>query len=52
MLDHTCVCANRISVQDGVCDVLAKRIAVAMKVAEGFEPGAVISSLIDKKAVR
>ena len=51
---QTCVCANRILVQDGVYDAFAKRLAEtagAMKVADGFEPGAVIGPLIDMKAV-
>jgi acyl-CoA reductase-like NAD-dependent aldehyde dehydrogenase len=48
------VCANRILVQDGVYDASTKRpaeTAGAMKVADGFEPGAVIGPLIDMKAV-
>ncbi len=51
---QTCVCANRILVQDGVYESFAKRLAEtagAMKVANGFEPGAVIGPLIDMKAV-
>jgi acyl-CoA reductase-like NAD-dependent aldehyde dehydrogenase len=51
---QTCVCANRILVQDGVYDAFMKRLAEtagAMKVADGFEPGAVIGPLIDMKAV-
>jgi succinate-semialdehyde dehydrogenase / glutarate-semialdehyde dehydrogenase len=51
---QTCVCANRILVQDGVYDAFTKRLsetAGAMKVADGFEPGAVIGPLIDMKAV-
>jgi succinate-semialdehyde dehydrogenase/glutarate-semialdehyde dehydrogenase len=36
------VCANRILVRDGVYDAFTKRLAEAMKVADGFEPGAVI----------
>jgi len=51
---QTCVCANRILVQDGVYDAFAKRLADAagaMKVANGFEQGAVIGPLIDMKAV-
>jgi succinate-semialdehyde dehydrogenase/glutarate-semialdehyde dehydrogenase len=46
------VCANRILVQDGVYDAFTKRLAEtagAMKVADGFEPGAVIGPLIDMK---
>jgi succinate-semialdehyde dehydrogenase/glutarate-semialdehyde dehydrogenase len=48
------VCVNRILVQDGVYDAFTKRlgeIAGAMKVADGFEPGAVIGPLIDMKTV-
>jgi succinate-semialdehyde dehydrogenase/glutarate-semialdehyde dehydrogenase len=51
---QTCVCANRILVQDGVYDAFTKKLAEtagAMKVADGFEPGAVIGPLIDMKAV-
>jgi succinate-semialdehyde dehydrogenase/glutarate-semialdehyde dehydrogenase len=51
---ETCVCANRILVQDSVYDAFTKRLAEtagAMKVAGGFEPGAVIGPLIDMKAV-
>ena len=51
---QTCVCANRILVQDGVYDAFTKRLAEtagAMKVADGFESGAVIGPLIDMKAV-
>jgi succinate-semialdehyde dehydrogenase/glutarate-semialdehyde dehydrogenase len=52
---QTCVCANRILVQDGVYDAFTKRLAQAagaMKVAQGFEAGAVIGPLIDMKAVK
>jgi succinate-semialdehyde dehydrogenase/glutarate-semialdehyde dehydrogenase len=41
-------------VQEGVYDAFTKRLAEtagAMKVADGFEPGAVIGPLIDMKAV-
>src|SRR5438045_6408104 len=51
---QTCVCANRILVQDGVYDAFSKRLAQTaggMEVANGFEPGAVIGPLIDMKAV-
>jgi succinate-semialdehyde dehydrogenase/glutarate-semialdehyde dehydrogenase len=50
---QTCVCANRILVRDGVYDAFTKRLAEtarAIKVADGFEPGAVIGTLIDMKA--
>ena len=48
------MCANRILVQDRVHDSFTKRLAEtagAMKVADGFETGAVIGPLIDMKAV-
>jgi succinate-semialdehyde dehydrogenase/glutarate-semialdehyde dehydrogenase len=51
---QTCVCANRILVQDGVYDAFTQQLAEtagAMKVADGFAPGAVIGPLIDMKAV-
>ena len=51
---QTCVCANRILVQDGVYDTFTERLAEtagAMKVVDEFEPGAVIRPLIDMKAV-
>jgi acyl-CoA reductase-like NAD-dependent aldehyde dehydrogenase len=51
---QTCVCANRILVRDGVYDAFTRRLdetGGAMKVADGFEPGAVIGPLIDMKAV-
>jgi hypothetical protein len=41
-------------VQDGVYDAFTQRLAEtagAMKVADGFEPGAVIGPLVDMKAV-
>jgi succinate-semialdehyde dehydrogenase/glutarate-semialdehyde dehydrogenase len=51
---QTCVCANHIPRQDGVYDAFTKRLAEtagAIKVADGFEPGAVIGPLIDVTAV-
>ena len=51
---QTCVCANRILVQDGVYDAFAGKLAdavSAMKVAPGVETGAMIGPLIDMKAV-
>src|SRR6516165_8957627 len=51
---QTCVCANRILVQDGVYDAFTQRVAEtagAMKVADEFKPGAVIGPPIDMKAV-
>jgi succinate-semialdehyde dehydrogenase/glutarate-semialdehyde dehydrogenase len=51
---QTCVCANRIYVQDKVYDAFAAKLAEkvrALKVANGTEPGAVLGPLIDDKAV-
>jgi succinate-semialdehyde dehydrogenase/glutarate-semialdehyde dehydrogenase len=51
---QTCVCANRIFVQDGVYEKFASRLAekvAAMKVGNGLEPGVVQGPLIDMKAV-
>jgi succinate-semialdehyde dehydrogenase/glutarate-semialdehyde dehydrogenase len=52
---QTCVCANRILVQDGVYDLFVERFAVAvraLKVGDGLEPGTAIGPLIDASAVR
>jgi succinate-semialdehyde dehydrogenase/glutarate-semialdehyde dehydrogenase len=51
---QTCVCANRLLVQDGVYDTFAKRIAEVvgeMKIGDGAAPGTMIGPLIDMKAV-
>jgi succinate-semialdehyde dehydrogenase/glutarate-semialdehyde dehydrogenase len=51
---QTCVCVNRIYVQDGVYDAFAAKLADAVKAlkpANGLEPGATQGPLIDDKAV-
>jgi len=51
---QTCVCANRIYVQDKVYDAFAAKLTEkvkALKVAKGTEPGAVLGPLIDDAAV-
>ena len=51
---QTCVCSNRIYVQDGVYEEFAKKLAVAvekMKVGDGFEEGVTIGPLINDAAV-
>ena len=51
---QTCVCANRLYVQDGVYDAFAKKLVVAvekLKVGNGVEPGVVPGPLIDGAAV-
>ncbi|MDW8443185.1 MAG: NAD-dependent succinate-semialdehyde dehydrogenase [Acetobacteraceae bacterium] len=52
---QTCVCANRILVQEGVYDAFAQKFADAaraMKVGPGVEPGVVQGPLINEEAVR
>ena len=51
---QTCVCVNRIYVQDGVYDAFAQKLADSvkkLKPAPGLEPGATQGPLIDDKAV-
>jgi len=51
---QTCVCANRIIVQDSVYDAFAEKLAKAvkgLKVADGFQEGAQLGPLIDEDAV-
>ena len=52
---QTCVCANRIYVQDGVYDAFAAKLAEkvkSFKVGAGTEPGVVIGPLIDEQGVQ
>ncbi|MCA1326072.1 NAD-dependent succinate-semialdehyde dehydrogenase [Herbaspirillum sp. alder98] len=52
---QTCVCANRLYVQDGVYDRFAGKLAAkvaTLKVGNGIEPGVTQGPLIDEKAVR
>ena len=52
---QTCVCANRILVQDKVYDAFAGRLAervAKFKVGNGMEPGVIIGPLIDAAAVK
>jgi succinate-semialdehyde dehydrogenase / glutarate-semialdehyde dehydrogenase len=51
---QTCVCANRVYVQDGVYDAYAEKLVVAvkkLKVGNGLEPGVLQGPLIDEAAV-
>jgi len=51
---QTCVCANRILVQEGVYDTFADKLAVAvknLKVGDGVEAGVTTGPLINKAAV-
>jgi succinate-semialdehyde dehydrogenase/glutarate-semialdehyde dehydrogenase len=52
---QTCVCANRILVQDKVYDAFAAKLAervAKFKVGNGLEPGVTIGPLIDEAAVK
>jgi succinate-semialdehyde dehydrogenase/glutarate-semialdehyde dehydrogenase len=52
---QTCVCANRIYVQDGIYDAFARKIAEkvgAFKVGPGTENGVVIGPLIDAQGLQ
>ncbi|MDB5960937.1 MAG: gabD [Massilia sp.] len=51
---QTCVCANRLLVQDGVYDQFAEKLAEAvraMKVGDGLEADVVIGPLINQAAI-
>ena len=51
---QTCVCANRIFVQDGIYDEFAKKFAAAakaMKMGNGFDDGVTVGPLIEAAAV-
>ena len=51
---QTCVCANRIYVQDGVYEAFAEKLKVAvskLKIGNGLEEGTTTGPLIDDKAV-
>jgi succinate-semialdehyde dehydrogenase/glutarate-semialdehyde dehydrogenase len=51
---QTCVCANRIYVQDRVFDAYAEKLSVAvaaLKVGDGIEPDVALGPLIDKAAM-
>ncbi|WP_426238604.1 NADP-dependent succinate-semialdehyde dehydrogenase [Pararhizobium sp. DWP1-1-3] len=52
---QTCVCANRIYVQDGVYDAFAEKLATAvgkLKTGNGFDEGVILGPLIDKAALK
>ncbi len=51
---QTCVCANRILVQDGIYNAFAEKLAEAvrgLKVGDGVAQGTTIGPLIDMKAI-
>ncbi len=52
---QTCVCANRIYVQDGVYDAFAEKLAKAvgnLKTGNGFDEGVILGPLIDEAALK
>lgn len=52
---QTCICANRIFVQDSVYDAFATRYTAAvrdLRVGDGLEPGVTIGPLINEAAVQ
>jgi succinate-semialdehyde dehydrogenase / glutarate-semialdehyde dehydrogenase len=53
-MGQTCVCANRLYVQDGVYDAFSEKLVAAVKqlrVGNGFEPDVLQGPLIDEAAV-
>jgi succinate-semialdehyde dehydrogenase / glutarate-semialdehyde dehydrogenase len=51
---QTCVCANRIYVQDGVYEAFSKKLAEAvakLKTGNGMEEGVILGPLIDQPAL-
>jgi succinate-semialdehyde dehydrogenase/glutarate-semialdehyde dehydrogenase len=51
---QTCVCANRLYVQDGVYETFVQRLAervAGMKVGSGFDEGVQVGPLIDDQAL-
>ncbi|SDN46618.1 NADP-dependent succinate-semialdehyde dehydrogenase [Pseudomonas jinjuensis] len=51
---QTCVCANRLYIQDGVYDAFVEKLKVAvakLKIGNGLEDGITTGPLIDEKAV-
>jgi succinate-semialdehyde dehydrogenase/glutarate-semialdehyde dehydrogenase len=51
---QTCVCANRLYVQDGIYDEFARKLVEGvkkLKVGNGMEPGVLQGPLIEEKAV-
>ncbi|WLE00730.1 NADP-dependent succinate-semialdehyde dehydrogenase (plasmid) [Agrobacterium leguminum] len=52
---QTCVCANRLYVQEGVYDAFAEKLASAvgkLKTGNGFDEGVVLGPLIDEPALK
>ncbi|MCM2451192.1 NADP-dependent succinate-semialdehyde dehydrogenase [Agrobacterium vitis] len=52
---QTCVCANRLYVQDGVYDAFAEKLGKAvakLKTGNGFDEGVILGPLIDEAALK
>ncbi len=52
---QTCVCANRLYVQDGVYDAFAQKLAASvgkLKTGNGFDEGVILGPLIDDAALK
>ncbi|KAA3507710.1 NADP-dependent succinate-semialdehyde dehydrogenase [Agrobacterium vitis] len=52
---QTCVCANRLYVQDGVYDTFAEKLGKAvakLKTGNGFDEGVILGPLIDEAALK
>lgn len=52
---QTCVCANRLYVQDGIYDAFLEKLKAAvakLKIGNGIEQGVTIGPMIDSKAVQ
>ncbi|TGV04087.1 aldehyde dehydrogenase family protein, partial [Mesorhizobium sp. M8A.F.Ca.ET.173.01.1.1] len=52
---QTCVCANRLYIQEGVYDAFAAKLAERvrqMKVGDGFAEGVTTGPLIDRNALK
>ncbi|BDH47179.1 NAD-dependent succinate-semialdehyde dehydrogenase [Salmonella enterica subsp. enterica serovar Choleraesuis] len=51
---QTCVCANRLYIQDGVYEEFSRKLADAvakLKIGDGTQPGVTVGPLIDDKAL-
>lgn len=52
---QTCVCANRLYVQDGIYDAFAEKLSKAvggLKTGNGFDEGVILGPLIDEAALK
>lgn len=52
---QTCVCANRLYVQEGIYDLFVNKLAIAvkkMKIGNGLDEGVIFGPVIDENAVK